>query len=227
MSFSPQSPPPTAARHSLRGGRPVLHLMALLLALLWTGSAFALDGAKRVDDYLAGLNSLKANFQQYTFNSDHTQVMQASGTLYLQRPGRFRWEYDAPNKQAIIADGKRVYLHDLELNQVSHQSQSKALKGTPALLLASADPIEKHFKVRSIDSTDGRDWVELIPRAKDTEVVKIEVGFGKGSLDSLIMVDSFGQETRLNFSGAQRNIHLDPSLFKIDQRAVDDFLQFD
>ncbi|NEX20053.1 outer membrane lipoprotein chaperone LolA [Thiorhodococcus mannitoliphagus] len=218
------SPRPRISRSGVRAG---LGFLSILIALTWMGGAVASDAAKRVDDYLSGLDSLKASFEQYTFSADHSQMMQANGTLYLQRPGRFRWEYDTPNEQVIIADGKRVYLHDIELKQVSQQSQDKSLRGTPALLLASADPIEKHFRVRSIESTDGRDWVELIPKAGDTDIVKIEIGFGKETLDSLIMEDSFGQETRLNFSGAQRNVSLKPSLFKIDPRAVDDFLQFD
>ncbi len=41
------------------------------------------------------------------------------------------------------------------------------------------------------------------------------------------MEDSFGQTTRLNFSATQRNPGLDPDLFKVDQKAVDDFLSFD
>lgn len=199
-----------------------------LMSGLFIGSAIAADNAaQRVNDYLSGLDSLRAEFEQYTFNADRTQMLEARGTLYLQRPGRFRWEYVSPNKQVIIADGKRVYLHDLDLKQVSHQSQTKALRGTPALLLASNDPIEQHFTARPIESTDGRDWVELIPRDRETDVVRIELGFGKDTLDSLIMEDSFGQETRLNFSGAQRNASLKPDLFKIDQRAVVDFLQVD
>jgi outer membrane lipoprotein carrier protein len=154
-------------------------------------------------------------------------MMESRGTFYLQRPGRFRWEYDTPNRQVIIADGKRVYLHDLELKQVSHQSQSRALAGTPALLLADGGPIEKHFTASTIPSKDGRDWVELIPKAQDTDVLRIELGFGKDKLESLIMEDSFGQTTRLNFSGTERNAKLSSDLFKMDQRATDDFLSFD
>lgn len=204
---------------------------SLLAAFVWialtAAPATAEDGAPRVNAYLTGLNSLRADFKQYTFNSDQTRMMEAHGTLYLQRPGRFRWEYDAPNKQIIIADGKRVYLHDVDLKQVSHQSQAKALRGTPALLLASSDPIEQHFDAKIIESTDGRDWVELTPKDSDTDVVRIELGFGKDTLDSLIMADTFGQETRLNFTGTQRNAALKPDLFKIDPRAVVDALQVD
>ncbi|MBK1718816.1 outer membrane lipoprotein chaperone LolA [Thiocystis violacea] len=214
----------SAGRPRLFPGRSAL---IAVLVLATAGGAIAAEGAQRVDDYLKDLDSLQADFEQYTFNADRTQMREARGTLYLQRPGRFRWEYAGPNRQIIIADGKRVYLHDLELKQVSHQSQGQALRGTPALLLANAEPIEKHFSARSIESTDGRDWVELIPKDPDTDVVRIEIGFGKDTLDSLIMEDGFGQETRLNFTGARRNVALKPELFKIDQRTVDDFLPFD
>jgi outer membrane lipoprotein carrier protein len=210
-----------------RRGLPHLLTVVLALACVAPVGLAAADGKQRLDDYLKGLSSLKASFQQITFNADRTQMMEASGTLYLQRPGRFRWEYDAPNRQVIVADGKRVYLHDLDLAQVSHQSQAKALRGTPALLLADGGPIETHFTPKPIESRDGRDWVELVPKAADTDVVRIELGFGGKELESLIMEDSFGQMTRLNFSAAQRNPSLDPDLFKVDQKAVDDFLSFD
>ena len=220
MPLSYPSPAP-------RRGTVGLIYAVLTLALLAPATLSAADGKQRLDNYLKGLSSLKSSFKQVTFNADRTQMMEATGTLYLQRPGRFRWEYDAPNRQVIVADGKRVYLHDLELAQVSHQSQAKALRGTPALLLADGGPIGDHFTAKPIESQDGRDWVELLPKATDTDVVRIELGFGGTELDSLIMEDSFGQMTRLNFSATQRNPSLDPGLFKVDQKAVDDFLSFD
>jgi outer membrane lipoprotein carrier protein len=205
----------------------VLALLCALILLSGIGTAAAEDEAKRVNDYLAGLTSLRADFEQFTFNAERTRMMESRGTLYLQRPGRFRWEYSTPNRQVIIADGSRVYLHDLELKQVSHQSQSRALSGTPALLLADGGPIEKHFEASPIEGTDGRTWVELVPKAQDTDVVRIELGFGKDNLESLIMEDSFGQTTRLNFTAAERNATLSPDLFKMEQGAMDDFLSFD
>lgn len=227
MSLFPTANPPTPDSRPHRVLAPRRQSWLIAVILLWLAGAASADGADRVNAYLSGLNSLQADFEQYTFNADRTQMMEARGTLYLQRPGRFRWEYATPNKQVILADGKRVYLHDLDLKQVSHQSQDKALRGTPALLLANPGPIEQHFEARSIDSTDGRDWVELIPKDRETDVVRIEIGFGKDTLDSLIMQDSFGQETRLNFTDARRNTSLNADLFKIDQRHVDDFLQMD
>jgi len=207
-------------------GRAARLFTVLALAAALPGAAAA-DGVQRLDAYLKGLHSVQSDFEQTTFNADHSRMVQAHGTFYLQRPGRFRWQYEAPNKQVIIADGKRVYLHDLDLDQVSHQSQEKALRGTPALLLANDEPVERHFTAKSIDSTDGRDWVQLTPKAADTDVVRIELGFGTAGLESMIMEDSFGQETRLNFSAIKRNPTLDAALFKIDEQAVGDFISYD
>jgi len=213
---------------SARGRRrPAILLLAALLGLTLGPASAAADGRARLDAFLKGLTSLQSSFEQVTFSADHTRMMEARGTLYLQRPGRFRWEYDTPNKQVIVADGKRVYLHDLDLDQVSHQSEEKALRGTPALLLASDTPIDRDFSTRPIESTDGRDWVELTPKAKDSEIVRIELGFGATGLESLIMEDSFGQQTRLNFGRTKRNPILDLSLFKMDEKAGGDFLSYD
>jgi outer membrane lipoprotein carrier protein len=207
---------------------PMQTLAALVALALSAACALAgPDGSRRVDDYLKGLTSLSSDFTQVTFSADHTRMSESSGTFYLQRPGRFRWEYAAPNRQIIVADGKRVYLYDLELEQVSHQSQAKALAGTPALLLTDGGPIDAHFAARPIESADGRDWVELTPKDRETDVVRIELGFTGKRLDSMIMVDSFGQETRLDFSEIRRNPTLDPKLFKLDESAAQDFLSFD
>jgi outer membrane lipoprotein carrier protein len=220
----------TSSANRRRRGTPLRLLAALLgltLALGLAPARAASDGKARLDTFLKGLTSLQSDFEQTTFNADRTRVMQGRGTFYLQRPGRFRWEYQTPNKQVIIADGKRVYLHDLDLDQVSHQDQKKALRGTPALLLATNAPVERDFTTRNVESTDGRDWVELTPKAEDAEVTKIELGFGQTGLESMIMVDSFGQETRLNFGHTKRNPILDLGLFKIDEKAVGDFLSYD
>jgi outer membrane lipoprotein carrier protein len=210
-----------------RGIAALFTAVLAFTALTLSGQPAAAGGEDRLDAYLKGLTSLKSEFTQVTFNADRTRMMEAHGTFYLQRPGRFRWEYDTPNRQVIVADGNRVYLHDLDLEQVSHQSQAKALRGTPALLLADGGPVENHFTTNPIESRDGRDWVELKPKAMDTDVVRIELGFGGPELDSMIMEDSFGQMTRLNFSATQRNPSLDPKLFKVDQGTMDDFLSFD
>jgi len=173
------------------------------------------------------LRSLSSRFEQITLSADGGRMVESQGMLYLKRPGKFRWEYDSPVKQIIIADGKRVWLHDLELDQVSHQSQGKALNGTPAQLLTTDEPLKRHFKVFPWSNGDEREWVELQPKEEDTQVVKIRIGFVGERLDTLLMEDSFGQLTRFTFSGTKRNPSLDDDLFRFDESAAGDFLRID
>lgn len=214
--------PERPARHPLRLLQAVL--TASLLALTSIALA-APSGEARLKDYLKGLNTLTSEFHQYTLSADGGRMIESEGTFYLQRPGRFRWEYRAPMEQVIVADGDRVWLHDIELDQISHQSQSSALDGTPAQLLASNEPIDRHFEIVTWDPGDGRDWVELQPKKADGQVTRIRIGFIGEALDTLLMEDSFGQITRFSFLDTKRNPKLDAKLFKLDRPIGGDFLE--
>jgi outer membrane lipoprotein carrier protein len=190
-------------------------------------AAAAADGVEEVSDYLRGLNSLQADFRQITIPADGGPALEATGTFYLLRPDRFLWEYDAPSTQRIVADGKRVYMHDTELNQVTHRSQKKILDGTPAQLLASREPPERYFRISNLQRDDNRVWAELIPKTPDTDVEKLQIGFVDGELDTLLMEDRFGQLTRFIFTDVDRNAQLQYSMFRFKRPRGADFLSVD
>ncbi|MBK5938890.1 outer membrane lipoprotein chaperone LolA [Halochromatium roseum] len=208
--------------------RRSLPLSLALMALMALTSPFAVaDGINELKDYLRGLNSLSADFRQITISADGGQMIESTGTFYLLRPNRFRWDYETPTDQQILADGSRIYVHDKDLNQVTHSSQKKILDGTPAQLLASEQPVEDYFKLSNLDEGDGRTWVELVPKTEDTEVVKLRIAFTDGQLDNLLMEDRFGQLTRFIFTNLKRNPQLDYAMFRFERPAGSDFLQVD
>ena len=213
--------------HPRRGRGFQLRAALALLAVIATPAIGSADGVKEVDDYLRGLNALQADFRQITIPADGGPALEASGTFYLLRPNRFLWEYEAPTPQRIVADGKRIYVHDTELNQVTQTSQKSVLDGTPAQLLASREPPEKYFTIRDIDRADNRTWAELIPKTRDTEVAKLQIGFVDGELDTMLMEDRFGQLTRFIFSNVNRNPQLQYSMFRFERPPGADFLQID
>lgn len=208
----------------------ILVLLALVAGLLSHASlAAGTAPITTLKDYLQGLNSLSADFRQITLapGASGEQAFESEGRLYLRRPGLFRWEYDTPSEQLIVADGKRVYLQDTELDQVSHRSQEAALEGTPAQLLASDRPVEEFFKLRPLERDDGRVWVELEPKAEDSQITRLQIAFIDGQLDTLLMEDRFGQLTRFIFTAIKRNPKLDDALFEFDRPSGGDFLQMD
>ncbi len=190
----------------------LMALCALLLSVVGQ-PVRAADGATQLKDFLAGLETLQAEFNQTILPAGEDTVYATSGVFYLKRPGKLRWEYEDPATQIIVADGKRIWLHDIELEQVSHRSQKAALEGTPAQLLSSTAPLEESFEMREEGVVEEVTWLELLPKDKNAQFTKVRLGFQENELSQMEMFDSFGQVTRFFFFNMTRNPVLSDELF--------------
>ncbi|MCU7870553.1 MAG: outer membrane lipoprotein chaperone LolA [Candidatus Thiodiazotropha sp. (ex Lucinoma borealis)] len=186
----------------------------LFFLLTLTQTIWADDGPQQLELFLKDLNTLQADFRQTLEQQDDGPVYISHGVFYLKRPGLLRWEYDAPGEQLIVADGDRIWLHDIELEQVSHRSQQAALKGTPAQLLSDLAPITDHFQVNDLGEQDSLSWVELLPKEKEAQFASVRLALNDNRLQRMVMVDNFGQTTRFFFDNVQRNTTLNDALFK-------------
>ena len=141
-------------------------------------------------------------------------LQESSGTMWISRPGKFRWNYDAPLKQQIIADGKKLYVYDIELQQVVIRKLRGGLGHTPAILLAGKGRLKQNFKIVKLENSGNIEWIKLIPRRKDGGYKDIRIGFEKGRIRSLLMVDGFGRRTRITLYKTKENQPIKSSLFK-------------
>ena len=190
-------------------------IFTFLLTAMCCGTAMSdTSGRQRLDDFLTGLHTLQADFRQVLHDEQSIDSQFASGTFYLSRPGRFRWDYASPNKQYILADGRSVWLVEEDLEQVTQRSQKSALKGTPAQLLAGSGELDDEFKVLELGTRLGMSWLELSPKDEDAQFARITLGFREDYLASLEMIDKFGQVTRFSFTNTRRNPQLDQDLFR-------------
>ena len=140
-------------------------------------------------------------------------VEKASGRLYLQKPGRFRWDYRQPSEQLIVSDGSNVWLFDKELEQVTVKPIDESLATTPALLLAGKSSVAESFTISEAGSRDGVDWILLVPKRTDTDFVEFRLGFAGGELRAMELKDKLQQATRIEFSDVERNARLASDLF--------------
>lgn len=202
-----------------------MRIKRLITSIILCVIAICTQAATPLDDFLDGLETLQADFVQTVTSDNRRASRTSSGTFYLSRPGRFRWNYSDPKGQQIVADGHRVWLYDPDLLQVSHQAQADALRGTPAQLLSGTDPIEQHFKVINIGVHEGINWIKLMPKAENSEIIEIDLGFSRQRLDKFEMVDAFGQVTKFLFKHIQRNPKLPPRLFNFRTPPEADILQ--
>jgi outer membrane lipoprotein carrier protein len=190
-------------------------IFALLLTIFCCSTAMSEPSARQqLDNFLTGLHTLQADFRQTLLDEQTNGNQFASGTFYLSRPGRFRWDYDIPNKQYILADGRSIWLVEEDLDQVTQRSQKSALKGTPAQLLAGSGELDDEFKAMELGARLGMNWLELSPKDEDAQFARITLGFRENNLASMEMIDKFGQITRFSFTNTQRNLQLDQDLFR-------------
>ncbi len=186
---------------------------ALLIGIL--GAAIAgTSPASEVEKYLAGLSSWSADFAQ-TIDDGHGKVLRsAAGKFYLQRPGKFRWDYADPSEQLVLADGKQIWFYDKDLAQANVRDMDATLASTPAMLLSGAGSVGDQFDITSLPASGGLQWFQLIPKRPDTDFQLVRIGFDKdGELASMFLADKLNQITQLTFTHPTRNPKFAQDLF--------------
>jgi len=178
-----------------------------------TTAAAQAGAAAEVEKLLDGVSSWSADFTQ-TVGDGHGKVLRsAAGKIYLQKPGKFRWDYSQPSEQVIVADGKHIWLYDKDLQQVNVRDMDASLQSTPAVLLSGGATVSSQFDVSALPKSGGLDWYQLVPKHPDTDFQSVRIGFDHGELASLFLSDKLNQVTQLTFTNAQRNVKLIPDLF--------------
>jgi outer membrane lipoprotein carrier protein len=201
-----------------------LNGLMLLLFISLSPNLWAENGISQLETFLQDLKTLKADFRQTLQQPDYDQVYASNGVFYLKRPGQLRWEYQTPSEQLIVADGSRVWLHDIDLEQVSHRSQKAVLDGTPAQLLSGTGPITEHFQVNELGVKRELTWVELIPKSKEAQFSSVRLALKASRLERMEMLDNFGQVTRFFFDNLERNPELDDELFEFEPPPLIDLI---
>lgn len=166
-------------------------------------TAVLADAAARLDAYLSGLDTVASEFEQRLFDERRNLLERSSGTVLIDRPGRFRFDYTDP-PQLIVGDGSKVWIYDPELAQVTVRDIDAALGATPAVLLTSDRSVAEGFRVETLDVGTNVDVFALEPKAEDVSFTRIRLAFDGGELRRMELVDQFGQTTLFTF-GAIRH----------------------
>ena len=152
-------------------------------------------GRALVESFVTEIETLSSQFEQSLIDAEGAVVEVTTGSLEIQRPGRFRWSYVEPYEQVLIADGLNMWSYDVDLAQVTVKPQAEALSNTPALLLGgSADALEQ-FDFGEAEEADGTTWVVLTPKNTESGFLRVDMGFTDGQLDRMVFYDNLEQTT--------------------------------
>jgi len=194
------------------------YLKVLLIGWLLPWPLLAGESPRtQLEVYLADTTTLEASFVQTLTDEDGNILEIAEGSLYLHRPGRFRWEYRKPYEQSIIADGSVLWIYDPDLEQVTRRPLDGALSYTPAALLGNEMDLNENFLISEEGEANGLSWLLLTSRSvNDEHYNAFRLAFDEAGLRAMEMSDNFGQRTLLQFTDEHRNEKLDPSIFRFE-----------
>lgn len=191
------------------------HRFVAAWLLLLPGAGIQADpGQGYAKDYFNNLRTLEADFNQQVVDSEHNLQQSSQGHMWIQRPGLFRWDYETPYRQQIVADGERLWSYDEDLEQVSVQNVTDVLTSTPAMLLSGSRPMEDVFAIEEPASDSPARQVLLTPKSGDSNVTAITLYFDADTLVGMRALDSFGNTTTFSFFNLERNRDIDPQLFR-------------
>ncbi len=192
--------------------RLLTRLSAPLLLLACSFPAWA-DVVTDLQATLSAMRTMQGEFiQTVTARSGKVQVSQ--GSFAIQRPGKFRWHYRKPYEQLIVGDGKDVWLHDPDLDQVTVKSMNKALDASPAALLAGENNLDHRYALKPLQAREGLSWVDAAPKQSDSNFNSVRLGFVHNEIRKMELEDSFGQTTRIEFRNSVINGKPEASLFR-------------
>lgn len=208
---------------------------AIFCIAVYAGFAWA-GGLESLEAFVKNVKTGRAEFTQVVTappkDGQAPRSKTSSGTFEFSRPNRFKFIYSKPFEQSIVADGQTLWLHDVDLNQVTARKQSQVLGSTPAALIAAAPDLralQADFTLADAADKDGLQWVAATPKAKDGQLQTVRVGFRTGDktteLAALEILDSFGQRSLLTFNRFEVNPALAGSTFQFKPPAGADVIR--
>ena len=193
----------------MRSPRPYRLAARLLIGAIATTAVAtsAIAGAR--DDLSAftkNLKGLDGQFSQQVYDANGKLKESSSGRVALAAPRLFRWEYAKPYEQLIVADGKRVWVYDPDLEQVTRRAQGAEEQNSPLAALIDPTRLDRDYVIKEAGTADGLEWLAFSPRkGDDAGFQSARLGFGEQGLATMQVVDALGQKTQIRFSGWQRN----------------------
>ena len=184
---------------------------------------------KDLENFIKNTKSGRATFTQVVTSpareGQTPKVKTSTGSFEFLRPNRFKFLYKKPFEQSIVSDGQTLWLHDLDLNQVTARKLAQVLNGTPAAVIAAAADLkglQADFVLTALPEKAGAkselSWVQAVPKTKDGQLQSITIGFKTSTngseLAALEILDSFGQRSVMTFGQFEVNPPLAAASFQ-------------
>jgi len=172
--------------------------------------------AEDLDRHYNDLRSLRAGFTETYRGAGITRT--ESGTLWLRRPGKMRWEYMEPREKLFVSDGKTAYFYVPGERQARKAPLDKLddLR-SPLRYLLGKTKLKKEFDNLTARAGDqpGSVIIRGVPRNMSERVAEVSLDVNAGGEIQRIQIDEVdGSETEFTFSSMQENVPVEDARFR-------------
>lgn len=186
-------------------------LMGISWAIVFgVAAAFGNTAAVQTEPILEKIVSHyeKPCFSAYFFQETVLQAMDitdtAFGRIHVQQPDKMRWEYEKPEKQTIVTDGRTLWIYRPADRQVMvGRAPNFLTNGKGAGFLSDLQQLENNFFITCAPETEpGYDRLKLVPRRPmgDVEAVYLWADKSTGQIDKIVIHNAYGDENRIELS---------------------------
>lgn len=168
------------------------------------------EALQRLEQYFEAIDTLKGEFRQVTMDETGEVVEEATGSFVIARPQRFVWDYETPWEQIITADGEKLWVHDVALDQVVVRPLDEAL-GVGAAQLLSGDfaRLRERFELSVAD--DGR--IVMKPTDPAWDFQRVHLTLEQGVPVAIEVADGLGQRITVELREIVRNPTIESGRF--------------
>lgn len=168
-----------------------------------------------ISAYLNDLKTLKAEFVQ--LNEDGTT---STGLLYLRRPGKMRFEYNAPDEGLVLVEANTVAIFDKKSNQ---RAETYPLRRTPLSIILARNVDLSRAKMVTAHDYDGTATIVTAQDPERPEIGNIQLKFTGNpvQLRQWVTQDSSGGQTTVILGAVDRDLSLPGRLFSIERAGND------
>lgn len=195
----------------------LIQFIATFFFLIISSALYAQSNnpAAQLSSLLNNFHTMSAQFDQNIIDPNGSIIQQSSGTMALQRPGKFRWQTQRPNPQLALADGKNIWVYDAQLQQATRQKQTAINNSPGALLSGNVSKLAQQFNVKYLAPIANTDQgFILTPNDKNALFQSVQLYFNHGLLQTMRLKDNLDQLTLIQFHQVKNNIAINPSLFR-------------
>ena len=181
--------------------------------LVGVGNAQASTGTpQRIADHFTRVRTMMGEFVQFGPRGEQT-----GGKFFIERPGKVRFNYEAPSSIQVTSDGRTLVLENTKLKTADIYPLSQ----TPLKLLLDDRIDMSDGKVRNVTEEDDLTTIQLADKSTfGNSTITMMFDPGSYELRQWTITDAQGKDTTVMIFNVQEGVTFDPSVFAIDHRKV-------